>query len=348
MKQLVQVFITDLRMNLKHWMGAYMLIVPMAILIVLRFFIPSMESTTTTLAIVTAGPNAVKQEIVEVLNPYAKIKEVSSIDDMEQKLRGIGSVEGLYRDNDADQLVSVLEKSISGNSTFSVASQIIRQHYYKLKNGDSEPVVTFSSGVPEELSARSVISPVASTGGSIFFVFMIIISGFIIGLGIVDDKENGTDRAILVSPVTKTEYFIGKSIYPLILIMVYAIIALLVLGLMDVNILQVYVLAVVSLATTLLFGLLLGALAQNENEAIGVGKLLSWVVMLAILGGTLLPDNWQWAVWWAPFFWIFDMMEGVFTNDIEWIEIAWKSAVTIGLTGVFAVLLRKKISKGLS
>lgn len=348
MKQLIQVFITDLRMNLKHWMGAYMVIVPMAILIILRFFIPSMESTTTTLAIVTEGPNAVTQEMIEVLDPYAKIKEFSSVEAMEQKLRGIGSVEGLYWDNDTEKYVSVLEKSPIENSAFSVASQIIRQYYYKLENGDTEPIITFKAGVPEELSDRSVISPVASTGGSIFFVFMIIISGFIIGLGIVDDKENGTDKAILVSPVTKTEYFIGKSIYPLILIMVYAIIALLVLGLMDVNILQVYALAVVSLTTTLLFGLLLGALAQNENEAIGVGKLLSWVVMLAILGGTLLPDNWQWAVWWAPFYWIFDMMEGVFTNDIEWIEIAWKSAVTIGLTGVFAVLLRKKISKGLS
>ena len=164
----------------------------------------------------------------------------------------------------------------------------------------------------------------------------------------MDDKENGTDKAIQVSPVTKTEYFIGKSIYPLMLMLLYAIVALAILGLMDVNILKVYTLVVMSFSVTLLFGLLLGALAGNENEAIGVGKLLSWVVMLAILGGTLLPDNWQWAVWWAPFFWIFDMMEGVFTNSIEWIEIAWKSAITLGLTAVFYFLLRKKIIKGLS
>jgi len=348
MKQLFQVFSTDLRMNFKHWMGAYMMIIPMLILIILRFFIPSMESTTTTLAIVTDGPNAVPQEMVDVLDPYAKIKEVHSIEAMEQKLRGIGSVEGLYWNERSKNYVSVLEKSPIGNSAFSVASQIIRQYYYKLENSDSEPIVTFKACVPEELSDRSVISPVASTGGSIFFVFMIIISGFIIGLGIVDDKENGTDKAMLVSPVTKSEYFIGKSIYPIILIMVYAIIALLVLGLMDVNILQVYTLVVVSIASTLFFGLLLGALANNENEAIGIGKLLSWVVMLAILGGTLLPENWQWAVWWAPFYWIYDMMEGVFTQDIGWIEIAWKSAITIALTAAFTLLLRKKIIKGLS
>ncbi len=286
--------------------------------------------------------------MVQVLDPYAKIKEYASIEDMEKKLRGTGSVEGLYWNDESQQYVSVLEKSPKGNEAFSVASQIIRQHYYQLKNGNSEPIVTFTAGVPAELSDRSVISPVASTGGSIFFVFMIIISGFIIGLGVVDDKENGTDKAIQVSPVTKAEYFIGKSIYPLVLILIYAIIALAVLGLMDVNILQVYFMAVVSFAVTLLFGLLLGALASNENEAIGLGKLLAWVVMLAILGGTLLPDNWQWAVWWAPFYWIFDMMESIFTNSAQWGELAWKSAVTIVLTAAFFILLRKKIIKGLS
>lgn len=348
MKQLIQVTIADIRMNLKHWMGAYMVIVPFAILLILRLFIPSMESTKAILAVVNEGQNAVSQEMIEILDPFAKIKTYSSIEAMEQKLRGTGSVEGLYWNPEKDNFVSVLEKSPKGNSTFSVASQIIRQHYYKLKNPDAEPIVTFKIGVPEELSDRSVISPVASTGGSIFFIFMIIISGFIIGLGIVDDKENGTEKAIQVSPVTKTEYFIGKSIYPLILLLVYGIIALAVLGLMDVNIGQVYALVIMSFSTTLLFGLLLGALAANENEAIGVGKLLSWIVMLAILGGTLLPDNWQWAVWWAPFFWIFDMMEGVFTNSIEWIEIAWKSAITLGLTAAFYFLLRKKIIKGLS
>lgn len=348
MKQLIQVFIADFRMNLKHWMGAYMVIVPTAILIILRAFIPSMETTKSTLAIVTEGQHAVTQEIIEVLDPYTKIKEYPSIEAMEQKLRGIGSTEGLYWDAENDKYISVLEKSLPGNQVFSVAGQIIRQHFYKIENGDADPVVTFTAGVPEELADRSVISPVASTGGAIFFVFMIIIAGFIIGLGIVDDKENGTDRAIRVSPVTKAEYFIGKSIYPMILILVYTIIALAILGLMDVKIGQVYTMSVVSIATTLLFGLLLGAIANNENEAIGLGKLLAWVVMLAILGGTLLPDNWQWAVWWAPFYWIFNMMESIFTNTAVWGDLVWKSAVTLALTAGFFVLFRRKIVKGLS
>lgn len=348
MRQLVQIFLADFRMNIKHWMGAYMIIVPLAILFILKFFIPSVESTKATVAIVTEGQNAVPQEIVEAIDPYAKVKEYPDIKAMEKKLRGIGSVEGLYWDPVDEKLVSVLEKSYGEHGAFSVASQIIRQYYYHEENGDAEPVVTFKSGVPEELSDRAVISPVASMGGSIFFVFLIIIVGFIIGLGIVNDKENGTDRAIWVSPVTKAEYFIGRSLYPLIMILVYAIVALLILGLMEVNIGQVYAMTALSFSVTLLFGLLLGALAGNENEAIGIGKLLAWVVMLAILGGTLLPENWQWVVWWAPFYWIYDVMESIFTNTATWGDLGWKAAVTLMETIIIFFALRKKIIKGLS
>lgn len=348
MKQLIQIFITDIRMNFKHWMGAYMIIVPLIILLVLRFFIPNVESTRSTIAVVTEGTHAVPAEMIAVLDPYAKIKKYPSIEDMQQKLRGTGSAEGLYWSPEENRYISVLERSVTEGPALSLASQIIRQQELVEKYPLIAESIEFAAGVPEELSDRTAISPVATMGGAIFFVFMIIIAGFMIGLGIVDDKENGTDRAILVSPVSKSDYFIGKSIFPLLIIAVYAIISLLILGLMDANIGQIYTVAIVSFSVTLLFGLLLGALANNENEVIGIGKLLSWIVMMAILGGALLPDNWQWAVWWAPFYWIYNIIESVFTESATWTAIFWKSGVTIGLTGVIAFLLRKRIIKGLS
>lgn len=348
MKQIYEIFMGDFRMNMKHWMGAYMAVVPLAILLILRFFIPGMENSKATLAVVTEGSYAVPAEMVLELNDYVRVKEYASIEAMEQKLRSTGSAEGLYYDQDKGQYVSVLEKNLKGNAAFSVAAQVIRRAAHEADRGDQASVVQFTAQVPEELSDRPKTSPVASMGGSIFFVFIIMIAGFFIGLGIVDDKENGTDKAIRVSPVTKTEYFIGKSIFPLILIGVYSIISLWVLGLMDVNIGQVYVMVGISFVLTLLFGLLLGALASNESEAIGIGKLLAWVIMLAILGGTLLPDQWQWAVWWAPFYWVYDIMEGVFTQSEQWVDIAWKGGVTLFLAAGFFGLFRKKIVKGLS
>lgn len=43
MKQLIEMFFFDVKMNFKSFMGAYMIIVPMMILIILRTFLPSVQ-----------------------------------------------------------------------------------------------------------------------------------------------------------------------------------------------------------------------------------------------------------------------------------------------------------------
>jgi len=348
MSQLTQMFKFDLKSNMSGFMGSYMIIVPMIMIIVLRFFLPTMDSTAATVAVVTEGPHAVQEEVIDALEEFAKVKTYATIEDMEQKLRGTGTVEGLYWDPENKQYVSVLERNIEGNKVFSSGARVIRQYYLEENFPDRMKTNTFIYGVPEELSHRSDISPVATMGGAMFILFMTFISAFIIGLGVVQDKELGTDKALQITPLTKSEYYIGKSILPAIVTAFYTIISLLILGLMHVNILQVYLIVVSSFSITLLFGLLIGALASNDNEAIGIGKMLGMLLMLSILGGTLLPDNWHWVVYWTPFYWVYDVLESVFTQTVTWVDFAWKNALIIVLCGAYFLLLRKKIVKGLS
>ncbi len=348
MKYLFRMFLFDIKMSFRGFMGTYIAVVPLLVLCILRFFIPSMESSSFTVAAVNKGPHAVPQEVLDVLDAFADIKTYDSIEKMERKLRGTGSAEGLYRDPDKGTYVSVPERNPEGNAAFSLTAQVLRQHYYREHYPDAPDITTFSSGVPPELSERTATSPVATMGGAIFLVFMVIVSSFIIGLGVVDDKECGTDRAFLVSPVSKSDYYIGKSIYPLLVILFYTILGLLFLGLMHVNILQVYLLVLLSFSITLLVGLLIGAIAGNENEAIGIGKMLAMIMLFSILGGTLLSDQWQWVVWWSPFYWMYDNLEAILTQTASWSAFAWKSALMLGLCGLYFALLRKKIVSGLS
>lgn len=338
----------DLKSTFRSGMGAYMLIVPMIMIIVLKFFLPSMDSTAATMAVVTEGPNAVNQEIIDELETFAKVKTYANIEDMEQKLRGTGTVEGLYWDPENEQFVSVLERNIEKNKAFSNGARAVRQYYVNKNYPDRTKTNTFIYGVPEELSDRSNISPVATMGGAMFLLFMSFIGAFLIGLGVVNDKELGTDRALQVTPLTKAEYYAGKSILPLITIAFYTIISLLILGLMHVNILQVYIVVISSFSITLLFGLLIGALAHNDNEAIGIGKMLGMLLMLSVLGGTLLPDNWHWIVYWTPFYWVYDVLESIFTQTATWGAFAWKNALIISLCGLYFIVLKKSIVKGLS
>jgi len=348
MRLLVQMFLFDMKMSFKSFMGGYMLIVPVLILGVLRAFLPTVENTSVTLAVVTEGPHAVDEEIIELANEVADIVRYESIEGKERKLRGVGTAEGLYWDPAKRQCVSVLERTKETNRLFSIAARFVRQKYYQENYPDAQRLTEFEHGVPPELSERTKTSPVATMGGSSFLVFMVIVTGFLIGMNVVNDKEEGTDRALRVSPVTKFDYYVGKSIFPLGIMAAYTIIALLVLGLIHVNILQVYLVVLASFSVTLLFGLFMGALAKNETEAIGVGKLASIVLLLAILGGTLLPDNWHWVVWWLPSYWMYNVLEKVFTEEAVWSAVAWKSAVIVGLTGLYFGLARKRIIAGLS
>ena len=348
MKQLLAVFRFDIIRNMKSFMGVYMLIFPVILLIILRSFLPSVESSERLVAIVSEGPNAVNAEMIQYFDEVSEVKTYDSIEDMENKLRNTGTAEGLYWDPAEEQYVSVLERSEEGNAVFSFSAQTVRRHYYE-KNYPNEPsIINFISVVPDELADRSAVSPVSTMGGAIFLVYMMLITSFVIGLGIVNDKEEGTDRAIRVSPVSKIDYFFGKSIQPLLIILIYTIISLLSLKLLGANILQVYLVVVASFALTLLLGLIIGALGKNETEAMGYGKALSTVAILAILGGTLLPDSWQWAVWWAPHYWVYNILEEIFTQTGSWVNLGWKTAIMLGLTGTIFVLLRKKIIKGLS
>ena len=177
---------------------------------------------------------------------------------------------------------------------------------------------------------------------------MVVATAFLIGLAVVDDKEYGTILAIRASPVNSTEYFVGRSIFPFLVTLFYTFAALVVLGLTHVNTLQVYLVVIVAFSVTPLCGLLIGALGNNQVEAIGIGKILSVVLMLAILGSTMLPDEWHWVVWWSPLYWIYDALEKVFTETAAWGSLAIDMAAAFCLTAAYFVLLRKRIVKGLA
>jgi len=342
-------FLMDIRILAKNFMGIFVVIVPFVILIVLSTFLPSVESSTVTLAIVTEGEYAVKdKELISALDEFGNIEKYSSIEKMEQKLNQIGESEGLYYDPDTNQYVSVMEKTVEKNKLFSTAAKYIRQHIHKEINPKATRITEFSSKVPPELKDRTKTSPVATMGGSIFLTFMSFVLAYVLGIGIVIDKEYGTNKALQVSPVNKVDYYIGKSIFPLIILAFYTGVCLLILGLTHVNILQVYIVMIPSFIITLLFGLLIGALAKNEVESIGIVKLLGTFMALVILGATLLPGNWKWIVYWTPFYWIYNMYDAIFTETITWIDILWKSALSIGISAVIFLILHKKIIKGLS
>lgn len=348
MKQLVQVVVSEVKMAFKNFFAVYVMVMPMVILLVLRFFLPSVETSTVTVAVVADGPHAVESGLLEELRVYADVVEYESIEAVERKLRGAGSAEGLYWDPEQEQYVSLMERNIPENALFSVGARAVRQYLVDRDYPDAPRILAYSAGVPPELADRTENSPVATIGGAVFVAAMTIMMGFIIGVSVVRDKELGTDRAIRVSPVTRAEYYLGKCVFPVAIMLAYVFIAMFVLGLLNASILQVYTVAIVSVSVVLIFGLLVGGLARNENEALGLVKSIGTVLLLGVLGGSLLPENWQWVVYWVPLYWIYDAAESIFSLTASWGDVVWRSGVLLGLSLVAFLALRGRIAKGLS
>mgnify|MGYP003563467180 CR=1 FL=1 len=347
MKQLWRIFLFDIRMSFKNFMGAYLLIIPMVILLILRSFLPAVDSSSANFAVINEGPNAVDRELIATLDEIGDVSFYSTIEELEDRMAAIGEIEGLYWDPVAGQYVSLVEKTGEDNELFTLAARYIRQQYL----GDNYPelprMVSFSAAVPPELSDRTEISPVATMGGSLFIVFISIMTAFMMGLAIVEDKDQGTILALRISPVSSSDYYIGRSLFPFLVTIAYSIIGVFMLGLAGINIMQMLTVVIPSFATAMVLGLFIGGMGKNEIEAMGIGKVSAMLFMFVLVAAALLPDNWHWTLWWMPVYWIFDALEEVFIQQADWFSVGWKSLLALALAGGYFLLLRKRIVRGL-
>jgi ABC-2 type transport system permease protein len=347
MKQLWRIFLFDIRMSFKNFMGAYLLIIPMVILLILRSFLPAVDSSSANFAVINEGPNAVDRELIATLDEIGDVSFYSTIEELEDRMAAIGEIEGLYWDPEAGQYVSLVEKTREDNENFTLASRYIRQQYFKENYPQVPRLIDFSAGVPPELSDRTEISPVATMGGSLFIVFISIMTAFMMGLAIVEDKDQGTILALRISPVSSSDYYIGRSLFPFLVTIAYSIIGVFMLGLAGINIMQMLTVVIPSFATAMVLGLFIGGMGKNEIEAMGIGKVSAMLFMFVLVAAALLPDNWHWTLWWMPVYWIFDALEEVFIQQADWFSVGWKSLLALALAGGYFLLLRKRIVRGL-
>jgi hypothetical protein len=104
MKQLWRIFLFDIRMSFKNFMGAYLLIIPMVILLILRSFLPAVDSSSANFAVINEGPNAVDRELIATLDEIGDVSFYSTIEELEDRMAAIGEIEGLYWDPRPDSM----------------------------------------------------------------------------------------------------------------------------------------------------------------------------------------------------------------------------------------------------
>ncbi len=184
------------------------------------------------------------------------------------------------------------------------------------------------------------------------FIFSLLLTS----IGIVKEKEIGTIEQVMVTPIRKIEFILGKTIpymitgYISMTIMLF--VAFVVFGIhVKGSLLLLYGLSGLYLFGNMGIALLISASASTQQQAM----LTSFLILMpcVMLSGFMfpiknMPDLVQYATWLNPMRWYLDILRGIVMKGAGinglWPAIAAQSA----LAASFIVLAWARFSKTLS
>ena len=139
---------------------------------------------------------------------------------------------------------------------------------------------------------------------SFFFVLQLpLLFGLLVGLLILDERDDDILTALRVTPVSMTGYALYRGGAAILLSTLYIIIALPLTGLMPRSLIPALIpIAVLSGILAPLFGLILATLASNKVEGLALMKALG-IFLLGPLAAYFIDSDWQLFMGILPTYW---------------------------------------------
>ena len=170
----------------------------------------------------------------------------------------------------------------------------------------------------------------------------------LIAISIVGEKADNTISAVNVTPVSQMQFVLGKTLLGGTIAMASIIAALLITGYFDINWLMIILLGISSMALSLIIGFIQGLVSDDVIEAASNVKMIMVPVAGSIIGYELLAANWQWTMYWSPFYWAYKANQLVLSKMADWPTVLLCTGMVLVLTFVVFLAAKPKIRAGLS
>lgn len=331
MKKIIAIVLRDIKSGVRDWLISYLVIAPILIASVLSMLIPGVSDTTINVVMIEKS----SPEFVAHIENYAHVTFVDNQQELEERVLRTDDVFGIVLEGEK---ITVIEQ---GNEQFEMVTlldAIINQYQYK----DLElPVdIVFSS-------LGWTMSPLKLQGAIIVIVFTTILGGMLILLNIVEEKMSNTLSAIHVSPTSKIQLIIGKSLLGFMLAIFGAFASVLILnfdgihyGMLTVSVFSIALISVI-------IGFSIGVVNNEPISAVASMKITFVPVLASIFGAMYLPDQWQIILYWSPFYWAYLSIHDILLNQATWRLVLLNSLWILLITGIVFYMLRPKIQRGL-
>jgi len=126
--------------------------------------------------------------------------------------------------------------------------------------------------------------------------------GSLVGFLILDERDDGTLTALLVTPVSLSSYLLYRIGLPVVVAFLVTLLAVPIAGLLTIPFGPLVVAAALASLSGGIVALAVTALASNKVEGFGVLKILQGLQALPLVAW-FLPTPWQWLVGIVPTYW---------------------------------------------
>jgi len=331
MKRIWTIFTRDLKVMFRQSIAIMIIFAPIILAVGINLLSPGINDTTVNVALIE-GENTVQETY---LNDFAHVETFDSAQAVEERVMRRDNVIGILPEDDS---------------------------YYLLKQGNEPEMVVeytkllatlYDSGASIEESNTQLIEfgetvpPLKKMFVNILLLIMPMLAGMLTALNIVEDKSEGTIRAISVTPTSTTAYIIAKSLTGMLIALVLTIVSLMITGFYFVNIGLVLLVALASTFLTMAIGFVQGVTSKDVMEAASSMKMIMLPMAASVIGNELVTGNWQIFFYWSPFYWAYRANEVILSGNGGGWNLVLYVGIIIAICGAAYALLLPKIKKGL-
>jgi hypothetical protein len=331
MKRIFTIFFRDLKVNMRDFLSIYIYLFPIIFSIVINLISPSVNEISVNFVFLENE----NSEMVRYFEDYAGVEKVKTKEDLIERVNKRDDIFGIVSDEEGSYILAQGNEQ-KGTVEF---ARILKTYY--------EMGVDIEDSNAEIIDFGKTVSPMKKMFVNIAILLNTVLGGMIIGLNIVEEKSDNTISAINITPVSKFEFILGKSMIGLIMPIFGSIVILLLTGYTDINFGQVILTVIASSFISMLIGFIQGLTSDDVMSAAAGIKVLFLPMMAGVAAKEFLSEAWQRLFYWVPFYWTYTANDEILSYTSTWMNIFIYSMIVIGISVIVYFILAPKIRKRL-
>jgi ABC-2 type transport system permease protein len=341
----------DLRLGPRSPIFLWAILFPFLITLVIQVVFGSLFSPKPRLGIVDRGNSRVTARAAELAG--IELTLLDSVPDLKRRVRDNDLDAGLFLKAGFDQAVRrghkpLLEFWIGGESLASTRI-ILAVTTLDLLRGleeDVSPVDVqiITLGDHEGLSITARLIP-------FMVLFALLVAGlFVPAFGLVEERENRTLNAVLVTPIRFSEVLTAKACVGWIFGVLMALVTLFLNKALGPHILALVLALFIAGLMAVEFGLIYGMISKNTKTLFTLVKTFNWYLIVPVIF-YIFPEWPQWIAKMFPTYWLVNPIFEIALKEGTLTDVTFDLMVALGIIALLIlpiVILSKKVQSQLA